>query len=250
MKKNLEWALYGVTVFVCFWQSAGDFDTSNVRWYIQQKSLFYIIETALLVAGLAMCIKLNYKYNEEHFQRTEKIFAAAETCFVLIVIVAGFSVVAMVPIFVFKPKNVFEHGAANGLLVLLLITALVFLFYTIVTKRFDLVKKKRAEIQRPLGEKPADFFAFSFSADKKQEETAPADTADISENMPEVTELFDETVPDEEEFQRHLQQIALLNHNAEPVQLWECPYCGSLNPDDSGQCGFCGADRDNNFSEQ
>lgn len=104
-----------------------------------------------------------------------------------------------------------------------------------------MVKKQREEIKRPLGEKPEEFFSFIHSPDEKQEETKweyqPNDTSD---EMPDAIVLLDETIPDDETFQRHLQQISLINHNSEPAQLWECPYCGSLNPAGSESCDFCG----------
>ena len=242
-KKGLEYALYGITVvysFIIAGTGMGDTGT-YVDLYLIQRGGFYLGEVVLLIIGWIRCSRLYTNFDYDYFGKTEKIFDAAETCFVLIAIVTVMSIAGMVPIFVFLPKNVFEHGAANGLILSLLIVGLIFVFYLFVMQRFDMVKRKKEEIKRPLGEKTEDFFAFIHSADEKQKKTAPDDTP---EDMPDVTDLLDEAVPGEEEFQRHLQQIALLNHNADPVRLWECPFCGSLNPDGSGRCEFCGGAAD------
>ena len=235
-KKSLEYALYGLTIaysFVIAGTSMGD--TSYVAGYLIQRIGFYFAEVVFLLIGLIRCNRLFSKYDYEYFQKTEAIFEAAECCFVTIAIITVISVAAMVPIFIFLPKNVFEHGAANGLLVSLLIVGLVFLFYLLVMKRFDMVKKKRGEIKNPLGEKPEDFFAFIHSPDEKDKE--PTD-----EEMPDASELLDDFVPDEEDFRRHLQRISAANPSPQPQQLWECPFCGSLNTPDSRSCSFCGAD--------
>lgn len=233
MAKGLEYLLYILTImygFVLAGFNVGD--SVYVSSYLAQRAGFYLAEVLFLAIVWIRCNKLQSNYNDDYFKETEKLFSAADTCFVMIAIITVFSVAGLLPIFVFLPENVFENGAANGLIVSLLVVGLLFAFYLIVSKRFDIVKKQRGEIKNPLSEKTEDFFAFINSADEKEEPDR--------EEMPDAFHLPEDLVPSREDFQRHMQQI----YTPEPKQLWECPYCGSLNTSDSEQCGFCGADTD------
>ena len=231
--------MYALTIVYSFALAAGNYGyTNHVASYLAQRGGFYLGEMILLVVGWIRCSRLYSNFDQEYFNGTEKIFAAADTLFVLIAIVTVISAAAMLPIFIFLPKRIFEDGAASGLIVELLIVALVFVFYLLVMQRFDMVKRKKEEMKHPLGEKTEDFFAFIHGMDEKQEDMKKP----TNDEIPDVSALLDETIPDEEEFQRHLQRISILSHNDDPVQLWECSFCGSLNPDGSRRCDFCGAD--------
>lgn len=238
MTKNLEYILYGLTLIYCFTIACtGMGDTSHIELYIGQRALFYIVEIVLLLIAMKRCRKLYSNYDYDYFKKTEKILAAADCCFVMIAIVMVFSIAEMIVIFVFLPKRVFEFGAANGLLVLMLISGFVFLFYTFVAKRFQIIKKKKEEMRHPLGKKTEDFYAFIHSADEKQEK----EWVELhDEDMPDASFLLDEIVPTEKESDRHSQKIAIQKPLPEPIQLWECPCCGSLNPIDCRKCDFCG----------
>lgn len=237
-KKSLEYALYGITIVYSFVIAGTSMGTTvYVGGYLAQRAGFYIAEVLLLLIGWIRCDRLNSKFDFDYFRRTEKIFEAAETVFVLIGIVTVISVVAMVPIFLFLPKNVFEHGAANGLLASLPVVGLIFALYLIVVNKFNMVVRQKEEAKRPLGETPEEFFAFSTGTEKKRKEASDHTPVE----MPDASEMLDDTIPDEEDFQRHLQMISLMSHVSEPAQLWECLYCGSLNSADSEQCDFCGA---------
>lgn len=228
MLKKLEPVLYVLTVMYCFVISgSGMGDTSDVISFIAQRALFYVIEGGLLVMAAIRCGRLFSRFDNDSFKAAEKIFEAADCCFVMIAIVTVFAVVQTVPIFIFLPARILG-GAANGMFLLLALTALMFVFYTIITKRFDLLRKKKGEIEHPLSEKTEDFFAFIHSADEKEQS--------VCEDM------LDEMVPDEEDFLRHIRQISATNPTPGQKQLWECPFCGSQNPADSRQCSFCGAD--------
>lgn len=233
MSKKTELILYGLTVVYCFIISgAGMGDTSHVGSFLAQRALFYIAQAVLLVIAAIRCRRLFSRYDEDYVRMTQKIFDAVECCFVMIAIVSVFGIVEIIPIFVFLPGRIFD-GAANGLLALLLLTVLTFVFYNIVTSRFHTVKKQKWKIKSSQSENPDSFFAFIHSADEKRNKSAEKNFAP----------LFDDLVPDEEDFRRHLQQISVINPTAEPNQLWECPRCGAVNSMNSLQCDFCGADR-------
>lgn len=243
MTKHLDYILYAFTLIYCFIiAGTGMGDTSHITSYIGQRAIFYIIETILLIIVMTRCGKMYSDYDYDYFEKTEKIFAAADCCFVSIAIVTVFSFAEMIPIFLFLPKNVFNFGAANGLFVLLVITVLVFLLHSFTAKRFDTVKKKKDEMMHPLGEKTEDFYAFINSADDKREETDGEKS--IDEYMPDASFFLDETVTTDEDLNRHLQQTDVTNPLREPKQLWECPCCGSLNTVDSQKCDFCGTEPD------
>lgn len=235
--------LYGLTLTYCFIIGCtGMGDTSEVAFYLEQRSFFYVPEVILLIITLMRCKKLNSDFDYDYFNKTEKIFDAAECCFVMIVIVIAFSVAEIISIFVFLPKKVYNFGAANGFFALLLITVFVFLFYAFTAGKFRMAKKHKEEIRHPLGEKTEDFYAFIHQLDEKQEETELEELPD--EDMPDASSLLDTMVPSKEEFDRHLKQISAANPLPEPKQLWECPCCGSLNPTDSKKCEFCGTERE------
>lgn len=235
MSKRTELILYVLTVLYCFIISGtGMGDTGHVDSYLAKRALFYIIEAGLLVMAAIRCRRLLSRYDEDYFRSTQKLFDAVERCFVPIAIVSVFGVVEMIPIVVFLPSRI-SDGAANGLVVLLLLTGLTFVLYNIVTSRFYMVKKQRWKITHSKSESLEDFFSFIHSSERQKE---PA-----TEKMSDP--LIDDLVPDEEDFRRHLQRISGTNTNppAESKQPWECHCCGTTNRTDSLQCMLCGADR-------
>lgn len=240
MSKRAKTILYALAVIFCFAQSAGGYNSGDVRWYVQVRIPVYAAEILLLFIVVIRCSKLRSKPDDEYFKVTEKVYRIAEDFMVLVGIVAGFSVISLIPIFVFLPKLVFEQGYANGLFVLLLITGATFAFYGFTGSMFDKVKKQRDEMRHPLSESTEDFYAFIHSADEKED----TETEPDSEEMPDASKMLGELVPDEEDFQRHMQHISIANPPPEPKQLWECQYCGSLNSAENEQCEFCGASPD------
>ena len=243
MTKKAKTILYTFAVIFCFAQSAGGYYSGDVRWYVEARSPFYFAEILLLVIVIIRCNKLLSKPDDEYFITTEKVYHIAEDFMALVGIVAGFSVVSMIPIFVFLPKRIFEDGYANGLFVLLLITGATFAFYCFAGSIFGKVKKQRDERMHPLSENLEDFYAFIHSTDEKKDEAA--ENMSEPEEMPDASQMLGELVPDEEDFQRHMRQISIANPAPETVQLWECSYCGSLNSAENEQCEFCGAEHEN-----
>lgn len=242
-RKVLEYTLYGLTILYGFLiAGTGMGDTSNVGYYLAQRGGFYIAEAVFLVIDMIRCSRLYSKYDYNYFKVTEKLFVAADCCFMMIVIITVFSIAGMIPIFVFLPQNVFEKGAANGLFVSLLIVALIFVLHLIAGKRFDLVRRKVGEINHPLSQRTEDFYAFIHFPDRKEKP--------VNYEMPAA--LLDDFIPSPEDFQQHMRKISDLKppQSPQPEQLWECPYCGSTNPIHSEQCDFCGANRDNKLPQQ
>lgn len=234
--KALEYILYGLTAAYSFALAGfNGGNTGDVASYLVQRAVFYLIESVLLFIAMIRCGRLYSEYDDDYFMSTERIFAAADCCFVMIAIVTVFSVAGMLPIFVFLPERVFKGGAAKGLFVSLLVTGAIAAFYIIVTKKFEAVKKRRGEIKNPQLESLEEFYSFSNLPDEKEERPPEAE-------MPDAAALLDEAIPDEEEFAPHLQHISLINNSDMPNQLWECPFCGYLNPSDSEKCDFCGAE--------
>lgn len=237
--KALEYVLYGFTVlygFVIVVLGMGD-TGARVDLYIIQRAGFYIAEGVLLIMGWTRCVRLYSDFDLGYFEGTARIFSAAECCFVMIGILTMLSVVGMIPIFFFLPQNVFENGAADGLIVELLIVGLIFLFYLFVMKKYDMAKRKKEEAKHPSWEKTEKFSALIYGS-VEQRKKAPA-------YICEETEILDELVPDEADFRRHLQHISDVNPPPAPEQQWECPLCGFMNDlDDSGgrQCAFCGGE--------
>lgn len=239
MFKNWELALYFLTAFFCMVMgiNGGMADEmSDASWFVSRRIMFYIPVAVLLTIVFIRCGKLLKKYDSDYFERTEKLLHAAETCFVLVIVVTVFAVVGAIPTFIMLPKKVFFEGSAAGLFALLGLTGVTWAFHYVTSNQYHKVIKQREETEHPLGEKTEDFYAFIHGLDEKHEEDAdPVE-------MPDVSSLLDESVPDEDEFNRHLQIITLMSHVSDPAELWECPLCGSLNSADSEQCDFCGGE--------
>lgn len=238
MFKNWEMVLYFLTGFFCMVLGIASINApelDNPVSFVARRNIFYIVELGLLGIVYVRCIKLLDKYDSDYFERTEKLFHAAEVCFVLVAIVTVFAVVEAVPTIIFLPRTALSGGIA-GTLVLLAFTALTWVIFSITSSKYHKVIKQKAESDHPPSVKLEDFYAFIHSADETEE---PPDV-----EMPDASSLLEETVPSEEEFQRHMQQIANQNQTSEPKPLKECPFCGALNLNDSEQCSICGAELD------
>ena len=241
--------LYGITAIFYFLMIGSDIygGSVNVGSFILNRCPLYIVEAVLLSILYIRSRKTPEQFNGVYFKNTVRFKQAADTCFMMIIIVTVFAVGELIPVIVYLSNDIF-HGAANGPLALLPITGVTSALHFFVARKFYRLEEQN-ELLKPPPPEEDDFYAFIHSNDAQQEETA--ETEPSPEDMPDVTDLSDEAVPDGEELQRHLRQIALLSRNCDPIQLWECPLCGSLNSDGSGRCEFCGADRENKaFSEQ
>ena len=235
----IRFILYSLTAIYYFLEIGSDIlgVHANIGQFVLNRCLFYIAEAVLLIILYIRCRKKPDRFNDEYFQKTADFKKAVDTCLVMIIIVTLLAFVEMVPVLVYLPYDIF-HGAANGPLAVLLLTAVTSALYFFVIRKFFRLEEQN-ELLAPLPEQD-DFYAFIHSNDGAQAETAEKELPD--EDMPDAASLLDEAVPDEEIFQRHLHQISLLNRSYDPAQLWECPLCGSLNPADSEQCSFCGGE--------
>ena len=231
MLKQWEIPLYGLTAFFCVF-------VDDLRILLA----IVIVDAALLFIVWVRCRKLLKEFDSDRYFSTKKLLDAAETCFVMTVIFAVFSLVRMGYYMIFQPESFFAGGLWLGYLVQILPSVGLLVFFHLTGARLLQVQRQKSYIDHPPSEKLEDFYAFIHSADKEEDKPAA--------EMPDASDMLDELIPDEEEFNRHLRQIAAANPPQEPKQLWECPLCGSMNPADSGQCDFCGTDRENKLSDQ
>ncbi|MCH5200817.1 MAG: zinc ribbon domain-containing protein [Oscillospiraceae bacterium] len=224
----------------------------------------FIYEWFLLIMLILKSGLVRKEYNAGHIRFARKLLGAAETVYVVIMLHILLSL-PRVLVFFYNAANEPLRALKNALFfpwlydyyitklgytephnmafawILPGAVATTVLIY-IAISRFHTAKKLAAFLE--------------YRPKKQQENVFKRETdfeeAASKEKQPKLLEepADDELIPDEEEFQRHLRQIALLSRNCDPIQLWECPHCGSLNPDGSGRCEFCGADRENKaFSE-
>ena len=236
--RRIRFILYSLTAIYCFFQIGTDIFGvyADVGRFILDRCLFYIAEAVLLPMLYVRSRKMPEQFDSGYFQKTVSFKKAVDTCLVMIIIVTLFAFAEMVPVLVYLPYDIF-NGAANGPLVVLLLTGVASVLYFFVIRKFFRLEKQN-ELLKPSPPEREELYAFIHSDDGTQEETAETELPD--EDMPDAASLVDETVPDEETFQQYLQQISLLNRSHESAQLWECPFCGSLNPADSESCNFCG----------
>lgn len=240
MFKNWELVLYFLTAFFCVF-------VDDLRILLA----IVLADALMLLIVRLNCSNLLKSFDMERYVNTKKLLGAAEICFIMAAIFAGFSLVRMAFYMIFQPKSFFSGTLWLGYLVQILPALGLWIFFHRTSGALVEVEKKKSFIDRPPSEKLDDFYAFSNIPQKgeneEKEETEEKETD--SREIPEVSLLFDDTVPDEEEFQQHLQKISLTNHISEPVQLWECPFCGSLNTEGSEQCEFCGTDHKSKDSQ-
>ena len=236
--RQIRFILYSLTAIFYFIKVGDDiFGTqANIGRFVLDRCLFYVAEAVLLTILYIRSRKMPEQFDSEYFQQTVNFKKAADTCLVMIIIVALFAFAEMVPVIVYLPYDIF-NGAASGPLVVLLLTGVTSALYFFVIRKFFRLKEQN-DLLKPTPPEREDLYAFIHSNDGSQEKTAETEPA--VEYMSDAASLIDETVPDDETFQRCLQQISLLNRSYEPAQLWECPFCGSLNPADSESCNFCG----------
>lgn len=198
--------LYSITAIFYFLMIGGDIygASANVGGFILNRCPFYIAEAALLSILYARCRKTPEQFGSEYFQRTENVKKAADTGFIMIIIITLLAVVELIPVIVYLSGDIF-HGSANGPLALLLLTAAMSVFYFLVVRKFYGLEEQN-ELLKPPPPKKDDFYAFIYSNeanDGKQEEAA----------------------------------------ETEPEQEWsKCPGCGSENPPQLRQCVFCGGE--------
>lgn len=188
--------------------------SANVGGFILNRCLFYIAEAVLITVLYVRSRKTPEQFNSEYFQKTENVKKAADTCFMMIIIVTVFAVGELIPVVVYLSNDIF-HGSANGPLVLLLLTLATSAFYFLVIRKFYRLEEQN-ELLKPTP-KQVDFYAFIRSADDKREDDA---------------ELFDREKP-------------VVSDETEAEQEWrKCSACGSENPTQLRQCVFCGRELD------
>lgn len=235
MFKNWEMVLYFVTAFFCAF-------VDDLRILLA----IVLADALMLLITRLMCGRLLRNFDMERYVNAKKLLGAAETCFVMTAIFAGFSLIRMAFYMIFTPKDFFSGTLWLGYLVQILPALGLWIFCHRTRGALTEVEKKKSYIDSPPSEKLDDFYAFSNippkEEDEEKEEEEDEKKEPACEEMPAVSLLADDTIPDEEEFHRHIQQISLINHVSEPAQLRECPFCGSLNSDESQQCDFCGAE--------
>ena len=236
--RQIRLILYSLTAIFYFLMIGNDIfgAQANIGRFVLDRCLLYIAEAVLLTILYIRSRKMPEQFDNEYFQQTVNFKKAADTCLVMIIIVTLFAFAEMVPVLLYKPNGIF-NVAAGGPLVVLLLTGVTSALYFFVIRQFFRLEEQN-ELLKPPPPERKDIYAFIHSDDGIQEETAETELP--YENMSDPASLPDETVPDEETFQRYLRQISLLNRSHEPAQLWECPFCGSLNPADSESCNFCG----------
>ena len=239
MFKNWEMVLYFVTAFFCVF-------VDDLRFFMA----IVLADALLLLITRLMCGRLLKSFDMERYVSTKKLLNAAETCFVMTAIFAGFSLIRMAFYMIFTPKEFFSGTLWLGYLVQILPALGLWIFCHRTRGVLVEVEKKKSYIDSPPSEKLEDFYAFSNIPQKEEdeekeeekEETEKKEEEPACEEIPAVSLLSDDTIPDEEEFHRRIQHISLINHVSEPAQLRECPLCGSLNSAESEQCDFCGAE--------
>lgn len=231
MLKQWEIPLYGLTAVFCAF-------VDDLRVLLA----IVIVDAALLFIVSVRCGRLLKRFDNDRYFSTKKLLEAAETCFVMTVIFAVFSLVRMAYYMIFQPDIFFAGGLWLGYLVRILPSVGLLVFFHLASARLLQVQRQKSFIDHPPSERLEDFYAFIHSADKKENKPTT--------KMPDASDMLDELIPDAEEFNRHLRQIAAANPPQEPKQLRECPFCGSMNPADSSQCDFCGIDYENKLSDQ
>ena len=235
MFKNWEMVLYFLTAFFCVF-------VDDLRIILAVA----LVDALLLLITRLMCGRLLNSFDMERYVSTKKLLNAAEICLIMEAIFAGFSLIRMAFYMIFTPKEFFSGTLWLGYLVQILPALGLWIFFHRTKGALVEVEKKKSFIDSPPSEKLDDFYAFSNIPErqeyeeKEKEENEEKEPA--CEEMPAVSLLLDDRIPDEEEFHRHMQQISLINHVSEPAQLLECPLCGSLNSAESLQCDFCGAE--------
>ena len=243
MIKNWEMVLYFLTAFFCIF-------ADNIGVVLG----FGVVDAVLLCIALIQCRRLLRRFNNERYVAAKKLLSAAEICFTMTAIVAGISLVRMAFYMIFLPKSFFSGTLWLDYLLQVLFALGLLLFFHYTKGSFIEVEKKKSLMDRPPSEKLEDFFAF-INTPKNEEDEEQTVFAEKEEKWkepvyeeqepPDFSVILDDTIPDEEDFQAHLQKITLARRISEPVELWECPLCGSLNPTDSLQCDICGANHEN-----
>ena len=227
MFKNWEMAVYFLAAFFCVF-------VDDLRLLLA----IVLSDVLILLIVRISCRKLLENFDMDRYVRAKILLNAAETCFVLAAIFAGFSLVRMVFYMIFQPKYFFSGTLWLGYLIQILPALGLWIFFHRTSGALVEVEKKKSYIDSPPSEKLDDFYAFSNIPQEEEEEEKEEEND--SREIPDVSLLFDDTVPDEKDFNRHMRQVSIINHVSEPTQLWECPFCGSLNTEGSEQCDFCG----------
>lgn len=246
MFKNWEIVLYFLTAFFCAF-------VDDLRILLA----IVIVDVLMLLIVRLWCGKLLISFDMDQYVSTKKLMNAAEVCLIMAAIFALFSLVRMAFYMIFMPADFFSGTLWLGYLIQILPTLGLWMLFHRTKGALVEVEKKKSYIDNPPSKKLEDFYAFSDvpgveraedneDEDKEKEENKEEEPA-VGE-IPDLSSLIAETVPDEDEFRQHLQLISLMSRVSEPAELWECPGCGSLNPAESGQCGFCGIDRENGGS--
>ena len=240
MFKNWEITLYFLTAFFCVFV-----DDLLILLAI------VLADVLMLLIVRLMCRRLLKSFDMERYVNAKKLLNASEVCFVMAAIFAGFSLIRMAFYMIFLPESFFSGSLWLGYLVQILPALGLWIFFHRTSGALNQVQRKKSFIDSPPSEKLEDFYAFSNVPGVERSEDEDEDREESREKelssgeIPDLSALIADTIPDEDEFRQHLQMISLMSHVSEPAALWECPACGSLNPAESEQCGFCGVDREN-----
>lgn len=228
--------LYSLTAAVYFLLLGADMFgvTANVGLMLLERCPFYIAEAVLLVISHARCRRVNKRFDKEYFKKTVSFVKAAETFFVMIIIITWLVLMELLWIFVYLREELYR-GAANGPIAVTLLTLAILLPYIIVKRAYRKAEKKN-ELFGSEGETLEEFYSFIHGADGKRDRGPDL-------QMPDASSLLDDAVPVSWETKPHPIQAYdddLPPAHDEPAQLWECPLCGSLNPISSEKCNLCG----------
>lgn len=229
MFNNWEMVLYFLTALFCVF-------VDDLRILLA----IVLADALMLLIVRLNCRNLLKSFDMERYVDTKKLLGAAETCFIMAAIFAAFSLVRMAFYMIFQPKYFFSGTLWLGYLIQILPALGLWIFFHRTSGALVEVEKKKSYIDSPPSEKLDDFYAFSNIPQEEEEEEKEEEKETDSREIPDVSLLFDDTVPDEKDFNRHMRQVSIINHVSEPAQLWECPFCGSLNTEGSEQCDFCG----------
>ena len=167
--------LYSLTGIIYFLQIGNDIygTNANVGRFILDRCLFYIAEAVLLAILYVRSRKTPELYGGNYFTRTENFKKAADTGFIMIIIITLLALGELIPVIVYLSNDIF-NGAVNGPLSVLLLTAVTSALYFFVIRKFYRLEEQN-ELLKPPPPEPDDFYAFIHSDDGKREETEAAE---------------------------------------------------------------------------